>query len=105
MLYKFKSKAAGDVIMMGPNGNRVLEILGREPAPKGIFEVRDLPRLIATLEAAIAQDDAARAAAGASDDDDSAPGGDAVSLRRRAWPLLEMMRRALAADAVIVWGV
>jgi hypothetical protein len=105
MLYKFKSKAAGDVIMMGPNGNRILEVLGREPAPKGIFEVRDLPRLIATLEAAIAQDDAARAANGQADDDEAAPNGDAVSLRRRAWPLLEMMKRALAADAVIVWGV
>ena len=32
MLYKFKSAAAGDVIMMEANGNQVLEAIGREPA-------------------------------------------------------------------------
>jgi hypothetical protein len=36
MLYKFKSKAAGDVIMLGPNGDQVLRLLGRAPAPSGI---------------------------------------------------------------------
>ena len=30
MLYKFKSKAAGDLIMLEPNGRRVLEIIGKE---------------------------------------------------------------------------
>ena len=29
MLYKFKSKAAGDVIMLPANGKRMLEIIGR----------------------------------------------------------------------------
>ena len=36
MLYKFKSKAAGDLIMLEPNGRRVLQIIGKEPGPKGI---------------------------------------------------------------------
>ena len=31
MLYKFKSKAAGDLIMLEPNGRRVLEIIGKDP--------------------------------------------------------------------------
>ena len=39
MLYKFRSKAAGDVIMLGPNGDQVLRIVGRDPSSKGIFEV------------------------------------------------------------------
>jgi len=38
MIYKFKSKAAGDVIMMGPNGDEVLRTIGKAPAPKGIIE-------------------------------------------------------------------
>ncbi len=36
MLYKFKSKAAGDVIMLEPNGRRVLEIIGKD-AGQAIF--------------------------------------------------------------------
>ena len=39
LIYKFKSKAAGDVIMLGPGGDQVLRIIGREPAAKGIIEV------------------------------------------------------------------
>ncbi|HYF41680.1 MAG TPA: DUF1840 family protein, partial [Ramlibacter sp.] len=38
MLYKFKSKAAGDLIMLEPNGRRVLEIIGKDAGPKGIIQ-------------------------------------------------------------------
>jgi hypothetical protein len=107
MLYKFKSKAAGDVIMTGPGGDQVMRILGREPAPKGILEVDAMPAAMQALEAAVAADEAARAQAEA---DAAAEGrslthGDAVTLRQRAWPLLEMIRRCHAARADIVWGV
>jgi Domain of unknown function (DUF1840) len=100
MLYKFKSTAAGDVIMLGPNGDQVMRLVGREPAAKGIFEVAHMPQLISTLEQAVAADDAAR-----KPDDDEAPAkGDGVSLRQRVWPLVEMLRRCHAAREVITWG-
>ena len=104
MLYKFKSKAAGDVIMLGPNGDQVLRAVGREPAPQGIFEVAAMPGLIAALEAAVAADDTARGRS--ADDDADAPAGQghAVALRRRVWPLVEMLRRSHDAGEVIVWG-
>jgi ATP phosphoribosyltransferase len=126
MLYKFKSAATGDLIMLGATGNQLLLLLGREPASKGIFEVDDMPALITALQAAIFASDsasdsnnnndgAAEAAAHANDltsppstakpaqaDADSAP---TVSLRQRLWPMLEMLRSAHAARAVVVWGV
>jgi hypothetical protein len=107
MLYKFKSKAAGDVIMLGPNGDHVLRLLGREPAPRGIFEVDAMAGMIATLQAAVAADDAARRgtqAAGDASDADAPARGDAIALRQRVWPLVEMLRRCQAAREVIVWG-
>jgi hypothetical protein len=36
------------------------------------------------------------------DDDARQP---AVGLRQRLWPVVEMLRRAHAADAPVVWGV
>jgi len=103
VLYKFKSKAAGDVIMLGPNGDQVMRLVGREPASKGIFEVEHMPQLITVLEQAVAGDEAARNAAG--DDDQEKPAkGDGVSLRQRVWPLVEMLRRCHAAREVITWG-
>ena len=40
-------------------------------------------------------------------DDERAPafGDEPVSLRQRAWPFIQMIERALAADKAIVWGV
>jgi hypothetical protein len=105
MLYKFKSKAAGDVIMLGPNGDQVMRLVGREPAAQGIFEVEHMPHLIAALEQAVAADEAARRGVRDDEGDDAKPGkGDGVSLRQRVWPLVEMLRRAHAAREVITWG-
>ena len=101
MIYKFKSKAAGDVIMLAPTGDRVLGLIGKQPAAQGIIEPAVMPAAIAALAAAIEADDALRQAAA---NDDAKPAGDAISLRQRAWPLVEMMKRSHAADAPIVWG-
>lgn len=99
MLYKFKSKAAGDVIMLQPGGDELLRILGREPAPKGILEVPAMAAAMASIQAAI---DAAEQP-GDDDHDDHKP--KKVSLRQRLWPMLEMIKRSHAADEPIVWGV
>ncbi len=107
MLYKFKSKAAGDLIMMGPSGDQVLRIVGKEPAPKGIIEPEAMPAAIAALERAVADEEAARARAEREAEAEGrtlAP-REGVSLRQRAWPMVEMLRRAQAAGQDIVWGV
>ena len=107
MLYKFRSKAAGDVIMMGPAGNDMLRIIGKEPAAKGIIEVADMPAAIAAIEQAVAADDAARAQAEqeAQAEGKKLPPREGVSLRQRAWPMVEMMKRSVSEKADIVWGV
>ena len=103
-MYRFKSKADGDLIMMGPVGDQILRIVGREPAAKGIIEVDALPGAIRALEEAIAAAELARRDAERTDNDDDR-GAEAVGLEQRAWPMLEMMRRSLAERSDIVWGV
>lgn len=107
MLYKFKSKDSADVIMMGPAGDHLLKLLGRPVTAKGIFEPDDLLALMAAIEQAVADDEAAwaRAQAEALAEGVQLPPREGVSLRQRAWPLLEMMRRALAKRHDVVWGV
>ena len=104
MIYKFKSKAAGDVIMMAVNAEPVLRLIGKEPAAQGIIEPAALPAAIAALEQAVAAEDAARQSGVKDDADDTAAPGQ-ISLRQRAWPLVEMMKRSQAANQAIVWGV
>jgi Domain of unknown function (DUF1840) len=107
MIYKFRSKAAGDVIMMSPAGDDVLRVIGKSPAPSGIIEVAAMPAAITAIEQAIAADEAARAQAekeAAAEGTKLAP-RDGVTLRQRAWPLADMMKRSIGEKADVVWGV
>lgn len=107
MLYRFKSKAGADVVMLGESGDDVLRLLGRAASPQGILESADLPALIQALEAGVAADeaqfqqavDAAKAAG------EPVPRRQGVSLRQRAWPLHELMVRSHKEGADVVWGV
>ena len=63
MIYKFKSKAAGDVIMTGPAGDDVLRLMGKAAAAQGIIEAGSMTAAIAALEQAVAADERARAEA------------------------------------------
>lgn len=107
MIYKFKSKAAGDVIMMGPAGDDVLRLIGKAAAPQGIIEVADMAAAIAALEQAVAADESARAEAesAAKAEGKKVAPREGVTLRQRAWPLVEMMKRSMGENAEIVWGV
>ncbi len=106
MTYRFQSKVTGDVLMLEPAGHAVLTAMGVDPAPKGIIRPEAMPAAISAAEAAVARDESLRTAGRPAAADAEDPGDDgAVSLRQRAWPLVEMMRRALAAGEPIVWGV
>jgi hypothetical protein len=100
MIYKFKSAASGDVIMLGPQGDQMLRLLGREPSAQGIIEPAAMPAAMAMLQAAVAADEAPPA-----DDDEGGPARPSVSLRQRLWPVIDLLRRAQAADKPVVWGV
>jgi hypothetical protein len=96
MIYKFKSKAAGDVIMLQPHGDQLLRLIGREPSAKGIIEVADMPAAIDAVQNAAALSDAPT---------DDANGERGVGLKQRVWPMVEMLKRSKAANEPIVWGV
>jgi hypothetical protein len=110
MIYKFKSAASGDLLMLGPQGDQLLRLLGREPAAKGIIEVAAMADALAALQAAIAAEEqagraAAVSAAAANDEAAAEPAQPVVGLRQRLWPMVEMLRRCQAAAEPIVWGV
>jgi Domain of unknown function (DUF1840) len=111
MLYKFKSKAAADLIMLQPNGQRLLSIIGKATgAPggdKGILLPQDMTAAIDALEAAIVQEEAQQKAAreAAVERGETPPRFEGISLRQRAVPMIEMLRRCEKAGEAIVWGV
>ncbi|TAG37275.1 MAG: DUF1840 domain-containing protein [Polaromonas sp.] len=99
MLYKFKSRNTGDVIMLEANGRRILEIIGKDAGPTGIILPGQMPAAMAALRAAIALEESL---------DNKEEGdvlGDVPSLRQRAMPFIDMLQRSYQLGDDVVWGV
>jgi hypothetical protein len=106
-LYKFKSKAGANVIMMGPHGDAVLKTIGKQPSATGIIEPTAMPAAITAIEQAVNAEEEARrhAEAEAAAEGRKLPAAEGIGLRQRAWPLVDLMKRAHAEGEDIVWGV
>lgn len=103
MLYKFRCAATGDLIMFAEDAKRMLQLMGRDPAPQGIVEPSQMPQALAQLQAS-ADVGASPADAGETSD----PGDRTqrpVQWHQRLWPFMEMLKRAQAAGKPITWGV
>ena len=111
MLYKFKSRVTGDLIMLQPNGQRILRIIGLDkpgtPSGQGILLPEQIPGAIAALQAAVAQEEAQQQAAVAEAlaQHTGPPQSGGISLRLRARPFIEMLRRCEQAGEPVMWGV
>jgi len=115
MLFKFKSKACADLIMLEADGRRILQAMTGDDPVQGIVRSCDLPAALARLEAAVAEDEAlrrqraqkaaAREAGQGADQDNEEPTLPPVRLAQRAAPMQQMLRRCMSEEADLVWGV
>lgn len=112
MLMTFRSKAAGEIVMLAQHAQPILEIAGKLKAvslePQGVFTPEQLPAAIQQLEAAFVADSEAESEQAPPQEEDEeereAPKAyDWVSLRQRAFPLLEMLKAANAAQVNVTW--
>jgi hypothetical protein len=94
VIYKFKSKVTGDLIMLEPDAKRLLKLMGKENQTKGILLAEQLSAAIALLENAVAQEEIE----GLADPKQ-------VSLRQRSMPMLKMLKKCLDQSEDVVWGV
>ena len=111
MIYKFKSKVCGDLIMLEENGRAILTIIGKTDPhglKKGILLPQDMPAAIATLQDAVVQEEAhllEKADAVRESGQTLASGVQGVSLRQRSLPFIRRLERCHAENKEIVWGV
>jgi Domain of unknown function (DUF1840) len=107
MLYKFKSAATGDLIMLEPNGRRVLEIIGKDAGPTGIILPEHMAAAQTAIQQAVEREEAQQQAAlqEAKAQGKPTPTFEVLSLRKRAWPMVEMLQRCAKENVPITWGV
>ena len=102
--------------MLEPQGKQILKLIGKEAGAKGIILPSEMMTAIDALKVAVEQEEnaikAAKEAAEESTENNgqesAAPAGDGagtISLKQRAAPFIDMLRRAHAEDKEVVWGV
>ncbi|HZV55898.1 MAG TPA: DUF1840 domain-containing protein [Rhodocyclaceae bacterium] len=104
----FRSDAAADIMMFDDVAKRMMAIMGKEYAPRGIITVEQLPEAIARLKAAIAEDRARHAGEYDTPETEETPGGGQrayVGLAQRAVPLMELLEYSLKDEKPVLWGV
>ena len=105
MLYKFKSQAAADVIMMQPHGDKVLAALGREPSERGVIQVAAMQDAIDALQQAMKASHEKLAAPKDEEQEDDVEHYDDIPFHVRAEPFLNLLKLSLAEGKDVVWGV
>lgn len=114
MLYRFKSKAAADLIMLEADATRLLRIMCGEASAQGILRGPSLVQGRTLLQAAVDTDEQARAllqdkirSGQASEQDMETYRQQQLDIRlaQRAQPMLVMLSRCLAEEADLLWGV
>ena len=103
----FRSRAAGEIVMMGDTAQRLLALIGKPMAERGVIPADQLAEAIERLTGAVEQEGrlvgTRREAAGAGDGDlEVEP---PVGLAQRAFPLVAMLRAAQRFGADVTWGV
>ena len=109
MLILFQSKSAAEVLMFGQHAKPILQAAGKifdtpDLPERGVITRAQLDRAIAGIEALVASD-VVPDPDGSGDHDDSVqhPISQPVGMRRRAWPLLTMLRLAREKGEDVTW--
>jgi Domain of unknown function (DUF1840) len=99
MLVRFDSEV-GSVTMFGDMAVTVLEMMGHSGTVPSALLAADIPAALQKLKSALAMtSDESHVPAESNQDDKQPP----VSLRQRAFPLVELMERAAARGVDITW--
>jgi len=108
MLVLFQSKSAAEVLMFAQHARPILVAAGKTfdtPAlpERGVITRAQLDKAIAGIEALVAADPGHDDASGDHDETVEHPIAQPVGMRRRAWPLLTMLRLARDKDEDVTW--
>ncbi len=97
MLVKFDSDA-GAITMFGDVAITLLKMMGQSGAIPGAILAADIPAALEKLQSAVTQQAAHPRAR--PDDETEEPN---VSLRQRAFPLIDLLQRAAQRKADVIW--
>ncbi|MCM5571370.1 DUF1840 domain-containing protein [Burkholderiaceae bacterium FT117] len=114
MIYEFKSRVTGTVVMNKGAAEWILGVIGKQPGPQGIITVEQMPAAIEALRKAVEEDkravrearrESAHREAEAEGAEEEEAAAAVVTHAQRAWPFIEMLVEAHKGGREITWGV
>jgi len=107
MLFRFKSQATADLVMLEADAKAALRLMGKAITPQGVVSPDQLSRAIAVLQQAASEDLALRRKErqGAPDLDTGADDTDPdIRVSQRLVPLINLLDQANQAGVAVVWS-
>jgi hypothetical protein len=101
MLVTFKTKAHADITMFGDVAIKLLRLMGHSGTIPSAVKAEDVPSRLAQLKRAI--DAEPEVAADNEPKDRDAEAAPPVSLRQRAYPLIQLFEAAARSGADVMW--
>ncbi|CAM5784769.1 DUF1840 domain-containing protein [Castellaniella caeni] len=108
MLILFQSKSAAEVLMFAQHAKPILVAAGKhfdtpDLPERGVITKAQLDAAIAGIESLMATDTSHNDNTGEHDDATEHPIAQHVGMRRRAWPLLAMLRLSREKGEDVTW--
>lgn len=111
MLVTFRSTATDSITLFGDTAGQLLRLMGASGRVPGAFRAEDVPNALQQLQAGLAQlkaqldatPAASEKASAEDEDEDERDKEPPVQLATRALPLIDLLQRAAAARAEVLW--
>jgi hypothetical protein len=113
MIYQFETRAGGRITYTDIVGAQILHLIGKQPGPRGVIPVEEIPAALAALEAAVAREKSAGAEerraldphASNQSEQDERDREPAITLGQRAYPFIDLLRHAQNVREDVTWGI
>lgn len=100
MLVTFVCDAHENITMFGEVAIRFLQMMGHSGTVPGAMLAKEVPAALAALESALAEPGCQTRVNHEEEDEDEQP----ISLSHRAFPLIQLLKNAIQAEADVVWN-
>ncbi|MFH4488305.1 DUF1840 domain-containing protein [Vibrio diabolicus] len=103
MLITFRCHSHSNVTMFGDIAIKMIKMMGHSGSVPGAISAQDIPDALSRLTSALAAQEAIEKNNSQATEEDEEQEEQTVSLGRRAFPLIELLKSAIKEECEVMW--
>ncbi|MGS6581528.1 DUF1840 domain-containing protein [Vibrio diabolicus] len=103
MLITFRCHSHSNVTMLGDIAIKMIKMMGHSGSVPGSISAQDIPDALSRLTSALAAQEAIEKNNSQAMEEDEEQEEQTVSLGRRAFPLIELLKSAIKEECEVMW--